>query len=162
MTVSIADPLPLVHNGQLETPPALSRELRAPGVPGSVAVVLGGLWALLLAAVCLAAWLRFRAGRVSVPRAEAEDALPGKLRLAEVKLLTPQGLAEIERELLARWRHELHLEMFPQIELFRRLERDARGRELLAALEEWRGRLERGPAPLPPLLEPYAEIPSHN
>lgn len=155
--VSVADPLPLDHHGQLETPPVLARAGRAPSAPSRAFAAALAVWLAGLGLAGIAACKKWRSRRVMVPAGAKEDALLKRLRLAEVKRLTPQGVAELERELLDRWRRELSLDDSRGVALIRALEKDGRGQALLTALEAWRSRLESSPAPMPAVLKDWAE-----
>lgn len=154
--VRISDPLPAEHHGQLETPPALTRDLTAPGLRRVMLVGVAVLWSVGLLALFLGRRSQLRSQPLTIPESVPEQSLPKMLRLAELKLLTPQGVAGIERELLDLWRREFGLTEFPGADLIRRLEQHPRGKDLLAALDEWRRRLQSGPSRLPPLLAAYA------
>jgi hypothetical protein len=155
--VTVSDPLPPDHHGQLDTPPVLDPAPEAPSDPKRTVTGVAVGWVVGLCALGTAAWLKWRSRRVVVPARAPEDELVKQLHLAEVRLLTPQGLAALERELLDRWRRELGLAGGSGVALVRALETDPRGRALLTALEAWRASLESGPAPMPTALKEWAE-----
>jgi hypothetical protein len=157
IVVSVANPLPPEHHGQLETPPVLERSMREPSVLSRTLVWAASAWAVVMVLAGIAAWLRWRNRRVHIPAGPVEDSLVQRLRLAENQRLTPHGLAAIERELIDRWRRELDLGASQGQNMIKVLEQDVRGRNLLAALQEWQSRLQSGPAPLPALLKEWAE-----
>lgn len=156
MLVTVSDPLPPGHHGQLETPPVVGREVASPGPLCATFAILAGGWVAGLAVAGLVVWKRAHPRRVRVPTGAGGDGLLKRLRLAEVKLLTPQAVAEIQLELLERWRNELGLERSRGVALVHALKQDTRGRELMAALDAWLLLLESGPAKLPALLEEWS------
>jgi hypothetical protein len=159
LPVSVADPLPPTHNGELAVPPVLSRRDLPAGLSRTAAATVACLWTAGLGVIGFTWWKQTRRRRIGVPAAIPEDELARKLRLAERKMLTPQGMAEVERLLLGRWLRELDIREIRLVEGIRELEKHPRGRDLLAAFEDWQRRLESGPSELPTLLRTYIEVP---
>jgi hypothetical protein len=155
--VNIADPLPPNHDGELETPPVLERRMSASSLRQGHIAAMAVIWLAGLAIVLLVPWILRRSRRLYVPAGTPEDPLLKQLRLAEVRMLTPPATAEIERNLLERWRIELNLKGGQGVTLIRAIQKDERGRELLDALEAWRAELESRPALMPQALKAWAE-----
>ncbi len=76
--------------------------------------------------------------------------------------LTPGECAELERTLLAYWRHRLDLSNHRPVEVFARLRTHGEAGPLLDQLEVWLHK--PGPSQkldLAALLEPYRALPAH-
>ncbi len=156
LEIQVLDPLPTDHQGQFETPSVLTRSFSGDTYSRWLAYGAISLWLLGLIAVCLARWAYLWPSTSMVPSSGKEDDLPRRLRLAEAHSLSPQGLAEIQRALLERWRHELKMTDLQGLEFMAALQQHPRGQALLDALETWLRQVEKSATPLPALLEPYA------